>query len=123
LGQMWLYVLIGIGIGAFAHGYIPTDFLTTYAGADKWYAVPLVTIIGIPLYSNAAGIMPLINALTAKGMAMGTALALMMSITALSLPEFVILRRIMKPKLIFIFATIVGLGIMGVGFLFNFILK
>lgn len=123
LGQMWIYVFIGIGIGAFAHGYIPTDFLTNYAGADKWYAVPLATIIGIPLYSNAVGIMPLINALTTKGMAMGTALALMMSVTALSLPEFIILKRIMKLKLIFIFATIVGLGIMGIGFLFNFILK
>ncbi len=122
LGGMWLYVLIGVGLGAFVHGYIPTDFLALYAGADKWYAVPFVTLIGIPLYSNAAGVIPLISALTQKGMAMGTALALMMAVSALSFPEFIILRRVMKPKLIVMFATIVGVGIMCIGYLFNLII-
>ncbi len=120
---IWIFVLIGIGIGALIHGYVPTNFLAQFAGADKWYAVPLATLIGIPLYSNAAGVIPLVSALTEKGVAMGTTLAFMMAVTALSLPEFLILRKIMKPKLIFIFATVVGIGIMFTGYLFNFILK
>jgi uncharacterized membrane protein YraQ (UPF0718 family) len=116
------YVLVGIGIGAWIHGYVPTDFLAKYAGADKWYAVPLAVIIGIPLYSNAAGIIPLVEALTEKGVAMGTTLAFMMAVTALSLPEFMILKRVMKTKLILIFAGIVGIGIIFIGYLFNWIL-
>jgi uncharacterized membrane protein YraQ (UPF0718 family) len=116
------YVLIGIGIGAWIHGYVPTDFLAKYAGADKWYAVPLAVIIGIPLYSNAAGIIPLVEAFTEKGVAMGTTLAFMMAVTALSLPEFMILKRVMKTKLILIFAGIVGIGIIFIGYLFNWIL-
>jgi uncharacterized membrane protein YraQ (UPF0718 family) len=116
------YVLIGIGIGAWIHGYVPTDFLAKYAGADKWYAVPFAVIIGIPLYSNAAGIIPLVEALTEKGVAMGTTLAFMMAVTALSLPEFMILKRVMKIKLILIFAGIVGVGIVIIGYLFNWIL-
>jgi uncharacterized membrane protein YraQ (UPF0718 family) len=120
--RVWIYVVIGIGIGAWIHGYVPTDFLAQYAGADKWYAVPVATLIGIPLYSNAAGIIPLISALTEKGVSMGTTLAFMMAVTGLSLPEFMILRKVMKVKLILIFATVVGLGILFTGFLFNFIL-
>jgi len=121
--KVWLYVLIGIGIGAWIHGYIPADFLVKYAGSNNWLAVPLATIIGIPLYSNAAGIIPLIGALTEKGVAMGTALSFMMAVTALSLPEFIILKKVMKTKLIVIYASIVGLGIIFTGYLFNLILK
>jgi uncharacterized membrane protein YraQ (UPF0718 family) len=121
--KVWFYVLIGIGVGAWIHGYIPTDFLANYAGSEKWYAVPLATLLGIPLYSNAAGVVPLISALTEKGVAVGTTLAFMMAVTGLSLPEFLILKKVMKTKLIIIFAFIVGLGIVFTGYLFNFILK
>ena len=121
--KVWPYILVGVGLGAWIHGFVPADFLAQYAGADKWYAVPLVVLIGIPLYSNAAGIIPLLGALTEKGVAMGTVLAFMMSVTALSLPEFFILKRVMKIKLILIFAGIVGIGIILTGFLFNYILK
>lgn len=121
--KVWPYILIGVGIGAWIHGYVPADFLAQYAGADKWYAVPLATIIGIPLYSNAAGVIPLVSALTEKGVAIGTTLAFMMAVTALSLPEFMILKKVMKTKLIIIFASIVGVGIILTGYLFNAILK
>ncbi|MFA6410572.1 MAG: permease [Candidatus Buchananbacteria bacterium] len=121
--KVWPYIIIGVGVGAWIHGYVPADFLAKYAGADKWYAVPLAVLIGIPLYSNAAGVIPLVSALTEKGVAIGTSLAFMMAITALSLPEFMILKKVMKTKLIFIFAGIVGLGIIFTGYLFNFILK
>ena len=121
--KIWPYVLIGIGLGAWIHGYVPADFLAQYAGADKWYAVPLATLIGIPLYSNTAGVIPLVSALTEKGVAMGTALAFMMAVTALSLPEFLILKKVMKTKLIVIFASVVGIGIIFTGYLFNLILK
>jgi len=123
LKKVWPYVLIGIGVGAWIHGYVPQDLLARYAGADKWYAVPLATLVGIPLYSNAAGIIPLVSALTEKGVALGTTLAFMMAVTGLSLPEFMILRRVMKMKLLFIFFGIVGAGIMFTGFLFNFIMR
>ncbi|HZJ18105.1 MAG TPA: permease [Patescibacteria group bacterium] len=120
--KVWLYILIGIGIGAWIHGYVPAEFLAKYAGADKWYAVPLATLIGIPLYSNAAGVIPLVSALTEKGVALGTTLAFMMAVTGLSLPEFLILKKVMKTKLIIIFASIVGLGIIFTGYLFNIVL-
>jgi len=120
--RVWLYVIIGVGIGAWIHGYVPADFLAQYAGADKWYAVPLAVLICIPLYSNAAGVIPLVSALTEKGVAMGTVLAFMMAVTALSLPEFLILKKVMKSKLILIFAVIVGTGIIVTGYLFNFVL-
>ena len=110
-------------MGAFIHGYVPIDFLAQYAGADKWYAVPLATLIGLPLYSNAAGTIPLVQALVEKGVSMGTALAFMMAVTGLSLPEFMILKKVMKWKLLFIFAGVVGLGIMMIGFLFNWIFQ
>lgn len=122
LKRVWLYVLIGISVGAWIHGYVPADFLVKYAGSGKWYAVPLAVFIGIPLYSNAAGIIPLVSVLTEKGVAMGTTLAFMMSVTALSLPEFMILKKVMKVKLIIIFAGIVGIGIILTGFLFNTII-
>lgn len=121
--KVWLFVLFGIGIGAMIHGYVPADLLAKYASADKWYAVPLATLIGIPLYSNAAGVIPLVGVLTEKGVAIGTALAFMMAVTGLSLPEFMILKRVMKTKLILIFAGIVGLGIIFTGYLFNWILR
>lgn len=121
--KVWLYILIGIGVGAWIHGYVPTDFLANYAGSDKWYAVPFATLIGVPLYSNAAGIVPLVSVLTEKGVSIGTTLAFMMAVTGLSLPEFLILRKVMKTRLIVIFAGIVGLGIILTGYLFNFILK
>ncbi len=121
--KVWLYVVIGVGAGAFIHGYVPTDFLARYAGGDKWYAVPFATLIGIPLYSNAAGIIPLVSALTEKGVAMGTTLSFMMAVTALSLPEFMILKKVMKTRLILAFAGIVGTGIIFTGYLFNVLLK
>jgi uncharacterized membrane protein YraQ (UPF0718 family) len=122
LKKIWFYVVIGVGVGAWIHGYVPMDFLARYAGPGHWYAVPLAVAIGIPLYSNAAGVIPLVSALTEKGVAMGTTLAFMMSVTALSLPEFMILKKVMKPRLILIFAGIVGIGIMFTGYLFNAIL-
>lgn len=121
--KVWLYVLIGIGLGAWIHGYVPADFLARYAGGNRWYAVPLATLIGIPLYSNAAGVIPLVSALTEKGVAMGTTLAFMMAVTGLSLPEFMILKKVMKTKLILIFAGVVGIGILFTGYLFNIMLK
>lgn len=121
--RVYPYVLIGISVGAFIHGYIPDDFLVKYAGRKSWYAVPLAVLIGIPLYSNAAGTIPIVHALTEKGVSIGTALAFMMAVTALSLPELMILKRVMKIKLITIFTSVVGIGILFTGYLFNFILK
>lgn len=120
--RIWLYVLIGIALGGFIHGYVPSDFIVKYAGHGNIFAVPIAVLIGIPMYSNAAGTIPIIQALLGKGIQMGTALALMMSITALSLPEMIILRNVLKPKLIAIFVGIVGVSIIFVGYLFNFIL-
>ncbi len=121
--KVWPYVILGVGLGAWIHGYVPADFLAQYAGSDKWYAVPLSVAIGIPLYSNAAGVIPLVGVLTEKGVSIGTSLAFMMAVTGLSLPEFMILRKVMKTKLIFIFASVVGVGIIFTGYLFNAILK
>lgn len=123
LKGIWPYVVIGIGLGAWIHGYVPQDFLAKYAGADKWYAVPLAVLLGVPLYSNAAGVIPLVSALTEKGVAIGTALAFMMSVTALSLPEFMILKKVMKIKLILIFAGVVATGIIFTGYIFNILIK
>lgn len=122
LKKIWLYVILGVGVGAWIHGYVPDGFLVKYANASKWYDVPLAVVLGIPLYSNAAGIIPLISSLTEKGLSLGTALAFMMAVTGLSLPEFLILKRIMKWKLILTFALIVGIGITLIGYLFNFLL-
>ncbi|MDD5160786.1 MAG: permease [Sulfuricurvum sp.] len=122
LYKTWIYVLAGVGVGAFIHGYVPTEFIVRVAGVDNIFAVPIVTLLGVPMYSNAAGVMPLIEVLTSKGMLMGTALSFMMAITALSLPEAMILKRVMSLKLISIFFGTVTLGIIGVGYLFNAIL-
>lgn len=123
LKKVWFYILIGIGLGAWIHGYVPTDLLVQYAGNGTWYSVPLAVLIGIPLYSNAAGIIPLVGVLTEKGVSIGTSLAFMMAVTGLSLPEFLILKKVMKTKLILVFAGIVGMGIIFTGYLFNFILR
>lgn len=120
--KIYLYVLIGIGIGAFIHGFVPTDFIAKYTGGDAWYTVPLAVILGIPMYASAAGVMPLIEVLTSKGMLLGSALAFMMAVTALSLPEAMILKRILHTKLIVLFFTIIGLGIICIGYIFNMIL-
>ena len=119
VGKIWWYVAIGIAVGAGAHGYVPADFMASFMGKDIWYAVPLSILIGIPLYSNAAGIIPIVSVLIEKGASLGTALAFMMSVIALSLPEMIILRKVLKLPLIFSFIAIVGAGIMMVGFLFN----
>ncbi|HIP61220.1 MAG TPA: permease, partial [Sulfurovum sp.] len=120
--KIYLYVLLGVGVGAFIHGYVPADFIATYTGGDSWYAVPLAVIMGIPMYSSAAGMMPLIEVFTSKGMLLGTALSFMMAVTALSLPEAMILKKILHIKLIAVFFAIVGFGIICIGYLFNFIL-
>ena len=120
--KIYLYVMVGVGIGACIHGYVPTEFIVKYAGSDAWYSVPLAVLLGVPMYSNAAGVMPLIEVLTGKGMLLGTALSFMMAITALSLPEAMILKRILHVKLIATFFGIVAVGIMGIGYLFNAIL-
>jgi hypothetical protein len=123
LGKVWPYVLVGIAIGGFMHGYAPADFLAKYAGPGTWYAVPLAVAVGIPLYSNAAGVIPIVSVLMEKGMAMGTVLAFMMAVTALSLPEAIILRKVLKPKLLATYFGVVALGIMLTGYLFNAIIK
>jgi uncharacterized membrane protein YraQ (UPF0718 family) len=120
--KIWFYVLIGVGIGAWIHGYIPAETIVQYAGANNPFAPLVAVLAGIPLYSNAAGVMPLIEVLTSKGMLLGTALSFMMAVTALSLPEAMILKRILHIKLIAIFFSIVGVGIICIGYLFNFIL-
>ncbi len=117
--KIYIYVIIGIGIGAFIHGYVPTEFITKYAGGDVWYAPIVAVVMGIPMYSNAAGILPLIEVLTSKGMLLGTALSFMMAVVALSLPEAMILKRVLSIKLISIFFGIVGSAILAIGFVFN----
>lgn len=121
VGKVWLYVAAGIAVGAGVHGYVPAEYMVSLMGKDVWYAVPLSVVIGIPLYANAAGIVPIVSVLIEKGAALGTSLAFMMSVIALSLPEIIILRKVLKLPLILTFVSIVGLGIMIVGFLFNFI--
>ncbi len=121
VGRVWLYVILGIGVGAGIHGYVPEDFMASFMGKDAWWSVPLAVIIGIPMYSNAAGIVPIVQALLEKGAALGTVLAFMMAVIALSLPEMIILRKVLKPQLIATFIGVVGLGILFVGYLFNFI--
>jgi len=121
VGKIWIYILIGIAVGAGAHGYVPEDFLSALMGKANWYSVPLAIVIGIPLYSNAAGIIPIISVLIEKGVTLGTALAFMMSVIGLSLPEIIILKKVLKWQLIAIFVGIVAVGIIIVGFLLNFI--
>jgi uncharacterized membrane protein YraQ (UPF0718 family) len=122
LKRIWPYVLIGIGVGGFIHGYVPSDFLLKYAGPGNPFAVPVAVLIGVPLYSNAAGTIPIVQALMGKGMPIGTVLAFMMAVTALSFPEAVILKNVLKMRLLLVFFGIVGASIVGVGYFFNAIL-
>jgi uncharacterized membrane protein YraQ (UPF0718 family) len=122
LKRVTLYVILGIGVGAVIHGYVPIDFVATYAGRDNPFAVPLAVLIAIPLYSNAAGTIPIVQALMGKGMPLGTVLAFMMAVTAISFPEMVILRKVLKIKLLVIFAAILTVAIIIVGYLFNAIM-
>jgi uncharacterized membrane protein YraQ (UPF0718 family) len=122
LRRVWLFVVIAIGVGGFIHGYAPQDFLVHYAGRGNPFAVPLAVAVGVPLYSNAAGVIPIVYALMEKGMSMGTVLAFMMAVTALSLPEMIILRKVLKAPLLAVFAAIMAATIVAVGYLFNWIL-
>jgi uncharacterized protein len=122
LGKIWLYVIIAIAIGGFIHGYVPEDFLVKYAGKGNILAVPIAVLLGIPLYSNAAGVIPIVYVLMQKGVTMGTALAFMMAVTALSLPEMIILRKVLKMKLLAVFVGIMTVTIVAVGYLFNAIM-
>ena len=122
VGRVWKYVIIGIGIGALIHGYAPAKVLAQYAGKGNPLAVLVAVAFGIPLYSNAVGTIPIAQALLGKGVALGTALSFMMSTTALSLPETIILRKVIKPKLIAVFIGVVGIAIVGVGYMFNFVM-
>ena len=121
VSKVWIYVAIGIAVGAGAHGYVPAEFMASFMGKDVWYAVPLSVLIGVPLYSNAAGIIPIVSVLIEKGASLGTALAFMMAVIGLSLPETIILRKVLKLPLIFTFVGVVASGILIVGYLFNLI--
>lgn len=116
VGKVWIYVVAGIGVGALIHGYVPEAFMAAIMGKDAWWFVPGAVLVGIPMYSNAAGIVPVVEALLGKGTALGTVLAFMMSVIALSLPEMVILRKVLKPKLTAVFIGVVGSGILFTGF-------
>lgn len=121
VGKVWIYVIIGIAVGAGAHGYVPQDFMVALMGKSAWYSIPLSVLIGVPLYSNAAGIIPIVSVLIEKGASLGTSLAFMMSVIGLSLPEMIILKKVLKLPLILTFVGIVATGIMIVGYLFNLI--
>jgi uncharacterized membrane protein YraQ (UPF0718 family) len=121
VGKVWVYVAIGIAVGASAHGYVPQDYMGALMGKSAWYSVPLSVLIGVPLYSNAAGIIPVVSVLIEKGASLGTSLAFMMSVIGLSLPEMIILKKVLKLPLILTFTAIVATGIMIVGYLFNYI--
>jgi hypothetical protein len=122
VGRVWIYIVLGIAVGAGIHGYVPENFLASFMGREAWWSVPAAVVLGIPMYSNAAGIIPIVEALLGKGAALGTVLAFMMSVIALSLPEMVILRKVLKPRLIGTFVAVVGLGILLVGYLFNMVI-
>jgi hypothetical protein len=122
VGKVWLYVLAGIAMGAGIHGYVPEDYMASFMGKEVWWSVPLAVIIGVPMYTNAAGIIPIVQALLAKGAALGTVLAFMMSVIALSLPETIILRKVLKMRLIMVFVAVVATGILIVGYVFNAVL-
>lgn len=121
VNKIWLFVALGIFVGAAAHGYVPEEFMASLMGKSAWYSVPLSVLIGIPLYSNAAGIVPIVSVLIEKGAALGTSLAFMMSVIGLSLPELIILRKVLKLPLLLTFVGVVGAGILLVGYLFNWI--
>ncbi|OGI03744.1 MAG: hypothetical protein A2104_08860 [Candidatus Melainabacteria bacterium GWF2_32_7] len=120
--KTWLYIIIGVGIGAFIHGYVPTELLIKYAGAQNPFAVPLAVLIGVPLYANIAGVLPITEVLVKQGLPVGTVLAFTMAVTALSLPEMLILKRVLKHQLLAIFVGILTLAIIFTGYLFNYIL-
>jgi uncharacterized membrane protein YraQ (UPF0718 family) len=122
VGKVWIYVVVGIAVGAGIHGYVPEGIMASVMGKEAWWSVPIAVLVGIPMYSNAAGIIPVVHALIEKGAALGTVLAFMMSVIALSLPEMIILRKVLKPTLIATFVGIVGIGILIVGYLFNFLI-
>ena len=122
VGKVWPYILAGIAVGAAIHGWVPEDFMAAIMGKDAWWSVPLAVAIGVPMYTNAAGVIPVVQALLAKGAALGTVLAFMMSVIALSLPEMIILRKVLKPRLIATFAAVVAAGILAVGYVFNALL-
>lgn len=122
VGKVWPYVLVGILLGALIHGYVPEDFMARLMGRDAWWSVPLAVLVGVPMYTNAAGIIPIVEALLAKGAALGTVLAFMMSVIALSLPEMIILRKVLKVRLIVTFVAVVASGILAVGLIFNTVL-
>jgi hypothetical protein len=119
VGRVWRWVVAGVALGALIHGYAPADLLARIMGADAWWSVPAAVALGVPIYSNAAGVIPVVEALLAKGAALGTVLAFMMSVTALSAPELIILRKVLKPRLIAVFVAVVATGVLAVGFLFN----
>ena len=122
VGKVWPYALLGIGVGGFIHGYVPEQFLATLMGRGSWWTVPLAVIVGVPIYASTAVILPIVQSLLAKGAALGTVLAFMMAVTALSLPETIILRKVLKPRLIAVFLGVVTLGILVVGYAFNLVL-
>ncbi len=122
VGKVWPYVVVGIAVGAAIHGYVPEDFMAGIMGKKAWWSVPVAVLVGIPMYANAAGIIPIVQALMEKGAALGTVLAFMMAVIALSLPEVIILRRVLKWQLIAVFLGVVGTGIILVGYLFNWVL-
>ncbi len=122
VGKVWPYILGGIALGALIHGYVPEDFMASFMGKDAWWSVPLAVLMGVPMYTNAAGVIPIVQALLAKGAALGTVLAFMMSVIALSLPEMIILRKVLKVRLIATFVAVVASGILLVGFVFNAVL-
>jgi hypothetical protein len=122
VGRVWLYVVAGIAVGAGIHGYVPTNAMAAIMGKDAWWSVPLSVLIGVPMYANAAGIIPVVQALLGKGAALGTVLAFMMSVIGLSLPELIILRKVLKPRLIAVFVGVMATGILLVGYLFNALL-
>jgi uncharacterized membrane protein YraQ (UPF0718 family) len=120
--KVWLFVIVGIGLGAIIHGFVPEDALIEIMGKDAWWSVPISVLLGVPLYSNAAGVIPIVSALLGKGAALGTALAFMMSVVALSLPELIILRRVLKPRLLVIFVGVVAVSILITGYMFNLVI-
>jgi uncharacterized membrane protein YraQ (UPF0718 family) len=122
VGKVWPYVLVGIALGAGIHGYVPEDFMASFMGRDVWWAVPAAVLLGVPMYTNAAGIIPIVEALIGKGAALGTVLAFMMAVIALSAPEMIILRKALRPTLIATFAGVVATGILLVGYIFNWLL-
>ncbi|PWC85221.1 hypothetical protein TSH100_16045 [Azospirillum sp. TSH100] len=119
VGRVWIWIVAGVAVGALIHGYAPADLLAAIMGRNAWWSVPAAVLLGIPMYSNAAGIIPVVEALIGKGAAIGTVLAFMMSVIALSLPEMIILRKVLTVRLIALFTGVVALGILAVGFLFN----